>query len=217
MSRRVIAAGLLSLTFVAACSDDSDRRSSALPPAETTTSPDVTVSVEPTVEAGASVAATAPAAASKVAGTTPAKAPVKTSAPAPAAAPQKAQPKTAQTTQAAPRPASEPTKTATKAPAPKPSPTRTAAPAPAPAPAGQFALTIRDFAFSPRILNVPVGSTVTATNQDEATHDWTSNRGVWGSGDLQTGQSFRFTFRNTGTFDYLCERHPQMTGTVNVT
>lgn len=216
MSRRVIAAGLLSLTFVAACSDGPDRRSSALPPRDQTSStPDVTVSTGPSIEAEAPAAAPAPATAPEVAGTTPSKAPAKSPAPAPA--PQQAQPRSAQTTQAAPKPASEPTRTATRAPAPQPSPTRSSAPAPAPAPAGQFALTIRDFAFSPRILNVPVGSTVTATNQDEATHDWTSNRGVWGSGDLRTGQTFSFTFRNTGTFDYLCERHPQMTGTVNVT
>lgn len=214
MSRRMIAAGLLSLTFVAACSDDADRRSTALPPSvETSSSPEADLpSGAPTAEeAGDPVATSAPAkpTATKAASTTA----VKTSAPA--AAPQNAQPKTQQTTQSAPKPASEPspTRTATKAPAP--APTRTAAPAPAPA--GQFALTIRDFTFSPRILNIPVGSTVTATNQDEATHDWTSNGGVWGSGDLRTGQAFSFTFRNGGTFDYLCERHPQMTGTINVT
>lgn len=215
MSRRMIAAGLLSLTLVAACSDDADRRSTALPPSEdTSSSPEVDLpSDAPTADAQDSVATSAPAkpTATKAASTSAAK----TSSPAPAAAPQQAQPKTQQTTQAAPKPASEPspTRTATKAPAPAP----TRSTAPAPAPAGQFGLTIRDFAFSPRILNIPVGSTVTSTNQDEATHDWTSNRGVWGSGDLRTGQAFSFTFKNPGTFDYLCERHPQMTGTINVT
>lgn len=78
-------------------------------------------------------------------------------------------------------------------------------------------MTIEDFAFSPRVLTIPVGSTVTATNRDEAVHDWTSDRGVWGSGDLRRGQSFSFTFEDPGTYDYLCERHPSMTGTVTVT
>jgi plastocyanin len=67
------------------------------------------------------------------------------------------------------------------------------------------------------VLTIPVGSTVTVTNQDEATHDWTSRNGVWRSGDLAQGVSYSFTFRTTGTFDYLCERHPHMTGTITVT
>lgn len=67
------------------------------------------------------------------------------------------------------------------------------------------------------MLTVPVGSTVTATNKDEATHDWTSRSSVWRSGDLPPGASYSFTFPASGTFDYLCERHPQMTGTVTVT
>lgn len=78
-------------------------------------------------------------------------------------------------------------------------------------------MTIRDFAFSPRLLTVPVNSRVTATNRDEATHDWTSDRGVWESGNLGQGATFSFSFKSTGTFDYLCTIHPSMTGTVNVT
>lgn len=95
--------------------------------------------------------------------------------------------------------------------------TPAASPTSTPTPPSQFALTIRDFAFSPRVLTVPIGSTVTATNQDEATHDWTSDSGVWRSGDLPQGGSYSFTFTTSGTFGYLCERHPHMTGTITVT
>lgn len=128
-------------------------------------------------------------------------------------------PRKAAATTAAPRatPSRRPGGGSTPAPAVTSTPRPTASPT---APSGGTtarALTIRDFAFSPRLLTVPVGTSVRATNEDEATHDWTSDTGVWRSGDLDTGQSFAFTFRTSGTFDYLCERHPQMTGTVTVT
>lgn len=164
-----------------------------------------------------------------------------TSSPSPTAsravgAPPSASPRAASPTTASPRalasatraPSPRKTSATTAGPrstaTPRPStPAATATPRPtsSPTPAGSGtttrALTIRDFAFSPRLLTVPVGTSVRATNQDGATHDWTSDSGVWGSGDLDTGQSFTFTFRTAGTFDYLCERHPQMTGTVTVT
>ncbi len=69
----------------------------------------------------------------------------------------------------------------------------------------------------PRAMTVAAGTTVTATNDDDATHDWTSNTGAWRSGDLATGQSFSFTFRTQGHFDYLCTLHPSMRGSVTVT
>lgn len=56
-----------------------------------------------------------------------------------------------------------------------------------------------------------------ATNVDEAPHDWTSNTGVWGSGSLDTGQSFAYRFDAVGPFDYRCTIHPSMTGSVTVT
>ena len=126
---------------------------------------------------------------------------------------------------AAPRTAAAPaetqttTTTTTTSPGPRRTATSTPAASPtrAPTPSAQFALTIRDFAFSPRLLTVPAGSTVTVTNEDDATHDWTSDSGVWRSGALPRGASYSFTFTMSGTFGYLCERHPHMTGTVTVT
>lgn len=215
MSRRVIAAGLLSLTLIAACSDGPDRRSGTLAPpsAEKVTSgPDATsTSAAPSTDGGTKE--TPPTRAAPPARPSPAAlAPAPASAAASAAAPQEARPEVQRTKQGA-QPASEPspTRTATKTPTPSTSA------ASAPAQAGQFALTIRDFAFSPQVMTVPVGSTVTATNKDEAIHDWTSGRGVWGSGDLREEERFSFTFTEVGTYDFLCERHSSMTGTVNVT
>lgn len=84
-------------------------------------------------------------------------------------------------------------------------------------PTGALTVHIIDFTFTPARISVPVGTTVTVVNDDEAVHDWTSQSGVWRSGDLQRGQSFSFTFRTAGTFEFLCTIHPSMTGSVTVT
>ena len=69
---------------------------------------------------------------------------------------------------------------------------------------------------------VPVGTTVTWTNQDGLPHTTTSGTpgdetGVWASDLLQRGDSFSFTFDQPGTFQYFCKVHPQtMQATVTV-
>lgn len=75
---------------------------------------------------------------------------------------------------------------------------------------------IRNFAFQPQTITVPVGTTVRWTNQDSVAHTSTSNNGVWDSGNLRQGQSFSFTFTKPGTFPYFCAIHPSMTATVTV-
>jgi plastocyanin len=39
----------------------------------------------------------------------------------------------------------------------------------------------------------------------------------WGSGEPQRSGTFRRTFDQPGTYDYVCTLHPQMTGRVLVT
>lgn len=107
-----------------------------------------------------------------------------------------------------------------------PSPTTTAAPAPTTAPptttttappAGPTAaITIQNFAFSPPVLNVAAGTTVTATNRDSAPHSWTADDGTWDSGTLGQNASYSYRFGRSGTFSYYCAIHPSMKGTVNV-
>jgi plastocyanin len=36
------------------------------------------------------------------------------------------------------------------------------------------------------------------------------------SGIMQTGQTFRYTFNNPGTFEYYCTVHPSMVGEIVV-
>lgn len=71
-------------------------------------------------------------------------------------------------------------------------------------------------------LTVQVGTTVNWTNLDVSGHTTTAGEpgeltGTWDSGTVSTGQSFSFTFGQTGTFRYFCEIHPFMQATVTVT
>jgi plastocyanin len=81
---------------------------------------------------------------------------------------------------------------------------------------GTTAVSIVDFAFQPASVTVPVGATVTWTNNGMAPHTSTSSAGGWDSGSLTSGQSFSFTFPRAGSFSYICTIHPSMMGTVVV-
>jgi plastocyanin len=73
---------------------------------------------------------------------------------------------------------------------------------------------ISGFAFAPASISVAVGTTVTWTNDDAATHTVTAAGGTFDSGNLSRGQTFSRTFDAAGTFTYQCSIHPSMTGTV---
>jgi plastocyanin len=83
-------------------------------------------------------------------------------------------------------------------------------------PASGSSVTLSNFAFSPATLTVKVGTTVTWTNKDTATHTVVSDTGVFGSGNLATNASFSYTFSTAGTFTYHCSIHPNMKATVIV-
>jgi len=73
--------------------------------------------------------------------------------------------------------------------------------------------------YSPDIIHVVIGvnNTVTWTNNDQTTHTVTAIDGSFDSGLLQPGQIFVETFEQPGTYEYHCEIHPWMNGTVIVT
>jgi LPXTG-motif cell wall-anchored protein len=77
-------------------------------------------------------------------------------------------------------------------------------------------VTIRDYAFSPRTVTVQPGDTVTWTNRDGVRHSATAEDGSFDTGLLGEGQSGEHTFREAGTYDYVCTPHPNMHGTVVV-
>ena len=78
-------------------------------------------------------------------------------------------------------------------------------------------VTISNFQFSPRSITIPVGTTVTWRNNGPSTHTTTADAGSWNSGNLTVGQTFSRTFTAAGTFQYHCNIHNSMTGTVTVT
>lgn len=75
---------------------------------------------------------------------------------------------------------------------------------------------IRDFAFSPRTIEIRVGDTVRWTNRDSVAHTATARGGSFDTGLLSEGESGSVRFTAAGTYRYVCTPHPDMTGTVVV-
>lgn len=75
--------------------------------------------------------------------------------------------------------------------------------------------------FVPEELTVEAGATVTWTNNDSVTHTVTagtrgSPTGLFDFRDVSAGESVTFTFETTGAYEYYCELHPGMSGTIVV-
>jgi plastocyanin len=78
---------------------------------------------------------------------------------------------------------------------------------------------IRDFAFHPDSITVPVGATVTWVNCEippQEPHTTTSSTTVWDSPELNPGDRYSRTFGAAGTFPYHCTPHPFMLGKIVV-
>ena len=84
------------------------------------------------------------------------------------------------------------------------------------------AVEIQLFTYRESAIQVPVGTTVTWTNQDAVEHSATAGEqavpsGAFDSGLFLQGESFSFTFDAAGMYSYFCSRHPSMQGLVEVT
>ena len=77
-------------------------------------------------------------------------------------------------------------------------------------------VSIVNMAFSAASLTVPVGTTVTWTNNDNMTHTVTSDATGFDSGNLAMGSNFSKVFSVAGTYTYHCTIHPSMKGTIIV-
>ena len=80
---------------------------------------------------------------------------------------------------------------------------------------------ITNFKFVPDAVTVAAGSTITWTNSDAAPHTATSGAspspdGLFDTGILKKGQSKEIKLTKPGTFEYYCELHAFMKGTVTV-
>jgi len=74
--------------------------------------------------------------------------------------------------------------------------------------------------FSPDAIHVVIGvnNTVMWVNNDNSIHTVTSvTASLFDSGNLNAGQSWTYTFKTPGTFQYHCIYHGWMSGTVIVT
>jgi plastocyanin len=78
------------------------------------------------------------------------------------------------------------------------------------------AVAIQNFAFSPASLTIKKGESVTWTNEDSVAHIIVSDSSAFQSGSLAKGQTFSFTFNQTGQFPYHCSIHPSMKATIIV-
>ncbi len=67
-------------------------------------------------------------------------------------------------------------------------------------------------------MTVSPGTTVRWTNEDQALHTVTSedSGGPLQSKELEQGESYEYTFRKPGPYDYYCTVHPFMKSGVTV-
>lgn len=64
--------------------------------------------------------------------------------------------------------------------------------------------------FSVNVLTIPVGTTVTWSNEDNMMHTVTAVDGSFDSGFLDAGDTWSYTFDEPGEYEYFCMPHPWM-------
>lgn len=70
--------------------------------------------------------------------------------------------------------------------------------------------------FEPENITVKPGTTVTWIHGSQMPHTINGNADGMRSGTLYKGQKYSHTFNATGRYNYVCELHPSMTGSVVV-
>src|SRR5438552_6066066 len=74
-----------------------------------------------------------------------------------------------------------------------------------------------EYNFTPQVVQVPVGTTLTWKNDGAVIHTATAADGSWDTGDISGGGgTATVTFDTAGTFTYNCTPHPWMIGRVIV-
>lgn len=80
---------------------------------------------------------------------------------------------------------------------------------------------IVNFAFTPKVITVARGTSVTWENKDEEPHNIVSvpsgtQPRLFRSQAVDGGEKYTFVFNEAGTFKYICSIHPHMEGTIVV-
>ena len=78
------------------------------------------------------------------------------------------------------------------------------------------AIEIDNFKFGMASIEVAVGTTVTWTNRDDVPHTVVSSTKVFKSPPLDTDETFSYTFKQAGTYEYYCSVHSRMKGKIVV-
>ena len=93
-------------------------------------------------------------------------------------------------------------------------PTTTASTTTTRPPVAEREILIEERAFTPSSLEVEPGTRITAINISQSDHTWTGRNGAWNSGTLRPGEQFSVDIDEPGTYTFVCEIHPEMTGTI---
>jgi plastocyanin len=90
----------------------------------------------------------------------------------------------------------------------------------APAPSGDAVrsaeVEIEDFAYGPDPVTIEEGGKVIWKNRDSAPHTATADDGSFDTGTIEEDKLKSETFKEPGTYAYVCSIHPQMHGMVEV-
>jgi plastocyanin len=79
-------------------------------------------------------------------------------------------------------------------------------------------LTAAEFAFDPSTLTVASGGSIEFTNEDDAEHNITAEEaGIDEDVDAKGSVTVDLSDVEAGTYDFFCEYHPDMKGTLEVT
>jgi len=90
----------------------------------------------------------------------------------------------------------------------------------APAPSGDAVrsakVEIEDFAYDPDPVTIEEGGKVIWINRDSEPHTATAEDGSFDTGTLEEGKLKSESFKEPGTYPYICSIHPEMKGTLEV-
>jgi hypothetical protein len=118
-----------------------------------------------------------------------------------------------------PSPSAEPSPTPTP-PEPSPTPRPSPNPTPTPPPPDDLIITITGenggMSYSPSSATAKVGQTVIWRNADSTTHTATANGGAFNTGFIGPGGQSSLLMESAGNFNYHCNVHPSMVGSLSV-
>jgi plastocyanin len=75
---------------------------------------------------------------------------------------------------------------------------------------------IVNYAYDPDPVTIEEGGKVIWRNEDSVAHTATAEDGSFDTGTIEPGKLKSETFKQPGTYKYVCSIHPQMHGTIEV-